>query len=89
MIEEVDRKFEHFIKPFGNRLLAYRGLKENLSKKLVDICDIITRFQADEQPKILNMPVFFQDAQFYCNLTKPFLVELDKEIAHHTAEVEA
>ena len=32
------------------------------------------------------MPVFKKDAQFYCNLTKPFLVELDKEIARHTAE---
>ena len=35
------------------------------------------------------MPVFTKDAQFYCNLTKPFLVELDNEIARHTAEIEA
>jgi hypothetical protein len=34
------------------------------------------------------MPVFLQDAQFYCNLTKPFLVELEKEIARHVSEVE-
>jgi hypothetical protein len=35
------------------------------------------------------MPVFLQDGQFYCDLTKPFLVELEKEVARHVSELEA
>jgi hypothetical protein len=35
------------------------------------------------------MPVFMQDAQFYCDLTKPFFVELDKDIARHSIKMEA
>jgi hypothetical protein len=34
------------------------------------------------------MPVFLQDAKFYCDLTKPFLVELDNDIARHAIKME-
>ena len=35
------------------------------------------------------MPVFIQDAQFYCDLTKPFFTELDKDVARHTVQMES
>jgi hypothetical protein len=44
VIDGADKKFENFIKPFNSRLEAYQKLKAELSKKLVDICDTITRF---------------------------------------------
>jgi hypothetical protein len=54
----MDRKFENSVKPHNNRLEAYRRLKEQISKKVIEICDIFTKFQAEEQPKLKKMPVF-------------------------------
>ena len=33
--------------------------------------------------------MFLQDAQFYCDLTKPIFVELDKDIDRHAGRMEA
>ena len=40
---------------------------------------MFTKFQA-EQPNLKNIPVFLKGDEFYCDMTKPFLEELDKEI---------
>jgi hypothetical protein len=84
----MDRKFENSVKPHNNRLEAYRRLKEQISKKVIEICDIFTKFQAEEQPKLKKMPVFLKDAQSYCDFTKPFLIEIEKEIVRHLAVIE-
>jgi hypothetical protein len=54
----MDRKFENSVKPHNNRLEAYRRLKEQISKKVIEICDVFTKFQEEEQPKLKKMPVF-------------------------------
>ena len=88
LLEEVCNKIENSSQLYNGRLEAYRRLKEDLSKKLINICDTITKFQKEEQPKFKRMPVFLQDAQFYCDLTKPFMEELEKDIARHVSEFE-
>ena len=60
-----------------HRLEAMMELKTVISKKLHEITDIFTTFQVNHQPDIKTQPVFNQGAQFYCDLTKPFLVEME------------
>ena len=48
---------------------------------------MFTKFQA-EQPNLKNIPVFLKGAEFYCDMTKPFLEELDKEIERTKKTIE-
>ena len=50
---------------------------------------MFNKLQADEQQKIKNLPVFAKDAQFYNDLTKLFLDELDKDIRRTEEEINA
>jgi hypothetical protein len=62
LIDAVEKKYFKTIKPINNRVNVYKDFKDQLMKKLQEICTMFNKLQIDEQPKIKNLPVFAKDA---------------------------
>ena len=89
MVDTFLAKFEHGLKLSEQRHGALKNLKQEVSKKLVELSNVFTNFEAVQQPKLKNLPVFLQSARVYCDLVKPFLIELDKDIQHTVNAIES
>ena len=62
LVDAIEAKYEHSIKLSEERHDAFNNLKQEVSKKLVELCDLFTNFQAKQQPKLKNLPVFLEGA---------------------------
>ena len=77
IIDVTNTKFAKLEKPVVDRIDQLGDFKGQVSKKMMDLYsvldelkDMFKKFAAEQQIKLASLPVFFQGAEFYCNLFK-------------------
>ena len=71
----TNSRFAKLEKPVVNRICELKDFKGLVSKKMMDLYSVMDElkemfreFAAEQQVKLTSLPVFFQGAEFYCNL---------------------
>ena len=77
IIEATNAKFVQLEKPVIERIGQLSDFKALVSKKVMDLYAVLDelkemfrKFATEQQEKLARLPVFFQGADFYCNLFK-------------------